>query len=193
MISQVDPTPAIAGKNFTLECSVDISPYYDPEDIIFNWFFGPSNSSLPSNVIMSAVTYSSNIYTSTIEFSPLSLSHSGMYTCQLWHNESWSQTTMVSVKCKNNNYSYFCYNYSYFLYLGLVIGFEEVDYQVLEGNKLRICFNVEGNKTKQAVANVSILQTNRTGDSINTTISIFYAAVLIKIQNLMISLQSIWS
>ena len=51
----------------------------------FQWFFNGSTS-LPSNVTDMPTVISnstSETYTSILQFSPLSLSHAGMYTCRL--------------------------------------------------------------------------------------------------------------
>ena len=77
---------ASAGDIFSLTCSATI--YIDdlPSDAgapTFRWYFGTNdNASLPSGVTsMAAVLSRNNIYTSTLQFSPLSQSHTGMYTC----------------------------------------------------------------------------------------------------------------
>ena len=91
----------IAGEiNFTLQCSACImSPLLDNVPVpTFEWFFGPDNSSLPSGVTISNVTNSSNTYTSTLQFSTLSESHSGLYTCRLGGNERLAANTNITVK-----------------------------------------------------------------------------------------------
>ena len=79
-----------AGETYSLTCSTilnsDSTPL--PSEVpspTFEWFFGPSNSSLPSGVTspMGTTFNSINTYTSTLQFSPLSQSHAGMYTCQI--------------------------------------------------------------------------------------------------------------
>ena len=94
-------TTRIAGEiNFTLKCSAYIRTL--PENVplpTFEWFFGPDNSSqLPSGVIVSNMMNSSNTYTSTLEFSTLSESHSGLYTCRLGGNERLAANTNITVK-----------------------------------------------------------------------------------------------
>ena len=104
-IGEMTITPSVSGigtigKMFTLSCSVNITPNPPPEDVpspSYEWFYGPTNNSLPSgvtvsnvtvsNVIVSNVTNSSNTYTSTLQFSPMLVSHAGMYTCRLGGNE----------------------------------------------------------------------------------------------------------
>ena len=57
----------IAGdQNITIDCSADITPNPLPKDVpspSFEWFYGPTSTSLPSGVTVSNVTNSSNIYT----------------------------------------------------------------------------------------------------------------------------------
>ena len=92
-----------AGKIFTLSCSVDITPNPLPEYVpspSFEWFFGPTNTSLPSGVTVSNVTNSGNTYTSTLQFSPLQESHAGKYTCRLGGNERLAANTMITVNGK---------------------------------------------------------------------------------------------
>ena len=93
----------IAGEiNFTLECSAYImSPL--PVNVPvpkFEWFSGPDNSSLPSQsgVTISNVTSSHSTYTSALQFSTLSESHSGLYTCRLGGNERLAANTNITVK-----------------------------------------------------------------------------------------------
>ena len=52
---------------------------------ILEWFFGPENSSLPSDVVVSNMTNNSN-YTSTLQFSPLYKNHAGTYTCRVGYS-----------------------------------------------------------------------------------------------------------
>ena len=77
-----------AGETYSLMCSTtlhsDSVPL--PSDVpspAFEWFFGPNNSSLPSGVTPIATVENGNTYTSMLQFSPLSQSHAGMYTCRL--------------------------------------------------------------------------------------------------------------
>ena len=81
-----------AGKtDYSLTCSVALfEPSRLPSDIPspnFQWFFDGS-ASLPSGVtvmptVMSSSNSTSEIYTSTLQFSPLSQSHTGNYMCRL--------------------------------------------------------------------------------------------------------------
>jgi hypothetical protein len=84
-------TAAVAGEAYSLTCSsILIDPVSLPDDVPspnFQWSFGGS-SSLPSGVTamptdMSSSNSASETYTSTLQFSPLSQSHAGMYTCRL--------------------------------------------------------------------------------------------------------------
>ena len=106
----ISSIPAIAGSNgltgiagdhdVTIECSVNITTNPLPEDIPypnFEWFFGSTNTSLPSGVMVSNVTNSGNTYTSTLQFSPLQESHVGMYTCQLGGNERLAANIEITV------------------------------------------------------------------------------------------------
>ena len=77
-----------AGEIYSLMCSAtlnsDSTPL--PSDVpspTFEWSFGPNNSSLPSGVSQPMTTGNGNTYTSTLQFSPLSQFHAGMYTCRL--------------------------------------------------------------------------------------------------------------
>ena len=79
----------IAGENnYLLTCSATIvDPVPLPPNIptpAFEWFFGPyGNASLPSGASPMATVQSGNTFNSTLQFSLLSQSHSGMYTCRL--------------------------------------------------------------------------------------------------------------
>ena len=84
--------PATAGEIYSLICSATlIDPIPLPTDLpspTFEWFFGPNgNASVPIGVILQGTTSnntSTNItYTSTLQFSPLSRSNVGKYTCRL--------------------------------------------------------------------------------------------------------------
>ena len=93
-----ESTTGTLGTSLTLTCLADIVPNSIPtQDVTFEWFFGPSISSLPSGVVKSNMSRSDNTYTSTLQFSPLQLSHEGMYTCQLWGNERLVAKTTISV------------------------------------------------------------------------------------------------
>ena len=93
-----------AGDNFVLVCRADnIIPNPPPEDVTFEWFFGPRNSSLPTGVTVSNVTNTSGTYSSTLQFSPLLLSHAGMYTYRLW-NSSHIASANITVFSKRTNF-----------------------------------------------------------------------------------------
>ena len=94
---------SIAGEIYSLTCSATLfEPVPLPSDAPspnFQWFFGPSgNASLPSGMISGLNnSYSTRItYTSTMQFSPLSQSHTGNYTCHLGA-ASLANSTMVTV------------------------------------------------------------------------------------------------
>ena len=99
-ISPPGPITATAGKTFTLECSADIAPsplHQNVPSQWLEWFFGPTNASLPSGVTVSNETISDNSYTSTLLFSSLRGSHAGMYTCRLRGNKTLAAITMIAV------------------------------------------------------------------------------------------------
>ena len=86
-----DPITATVGENIRLQCSVDITPTPLPQNTpfpTFDWYFGRTNTSLPSGATVSNVTKNGKTYTSTLQFSPLLVSHAGMYTCRLGGNAS---------------------------------------------------------------------------------------------------------
>ena len=83
-ISPSGSNNAYVGEDFSLVCSADIVTQDDSPSPHFQWFFGPNNDSLPFQTPMT--TNSGDTYTSTLQFSPLSQSHAGMYTCQLGGN-----------------------------------------------------------------------------------------------------------
>ena len=79
-----------AGETYSLICSATLHshnpPLPDPNipSPIFEWFFGPNgNAPLPSGLTPTATVLSSGTYTSTLQFSLLSQSHAGNYTCRL--------------------------------------------------------------------------------------------------------------
>ena len=78
----------IAGESYSLTCSATlVDPVPLPSNIpspTFEWFFGPNgHTSLPSGVAHIPTVQSGNTINSTLQFSLLSQSHSGMYTCRL--------------------------------------------------------------------------------------------------------------
>ena len=78
-----------AGETYSLTCSATLNsdsvPFFpDVPSPTFEWFFDPNNISLPSGVTPMATIFNFvDTYTSTLQFSPLSQSHAGMYTCRL--------------------------------------------------------------------------------------------------------------
>ena len=99
-VSGRDPSNANAEEicAFTLECSTVISPHPLPANVSypsFEWFFGPTNTSLPPGVTVFDVRNSGNQYISTLKFSPLLSHHFGMYTCQLGGNERLAASTTI--------------------------------------------------------------------------------------------------
>ena len=85
-------TAITAGKtDYSLTCSSTLfEPSRLPSNVPspnFQWFFNGS-ASLPSGVtatttVMSSSNSTSETYSSTLQFSALSQSHTGMYTCRL--------------------------------------------------------------------------------------------------------------
>ena len=85
-----------AGETYSLSCSAililpGILPTGTPTPT-FQWFFGPNgNAFLPSGLTTPATTsrmgtianLATTTYTSTLQFSPLSQSHAGNYTCRI--------------------------------------------------------------------------------------------------------------
>ena len=53
---------------------------------------------LPSGLSPPVTTNSGSTYTSTLQFSPLSQSHGGMYTCRLGRNERLAVSVTVTGK-----------------------------------------------------------------------------------------------
>ena len=78
-----------AGETYSLTCSTTLNSDSVPfpsgvPSPTFEWLFGPDNSSLPSRVTSPETTLNNvDTYTSTLQFSALSESHAGMYTCRL--------------------------------------------------------------------------------------------------------------
>ena len=87
-ISPLGSSSGSPGDDFSLTCSATIVDNHLPSDVpspTFEWFYGPSgNASLPFGLTpMATVSSNGSTYTSTLQFSPLSQSHAGMYTCRL--------------------------------------------------------------------------------------------------------------
>lgn len=87
----------IAGESFSLECSAFIEVPSKSFNPIFEWFFGPFNSSLPFGVTTSAVSRRNSSYISTLQFSPLQEYHSGVYTCRIEGDHNLSASTVIRV------------------------------------------------------------------------------------------------
>ena len=91
-----------AGETYSLTCSTTLHPdsVPFPSDVpvspTFEWFFGNS-SSLPSGVTSMGTTFNTvDTYNSTLQFSPLSQSHAGMYICRIGPG-SLANNNMVTV------------------------------------------------------------------------------------------------
>ena len=96
-ISPSQPNTAMAGENLTLECSTTIDPL--PENLtcpIIDWLFNEENISPPYS-LTPMESRNGITYTSTLQFSPLSQSHAGMYTCRFGGNERLAANVTVTV------------------------------------------------------------------------------------------------
>ena len=103
-------TATTAGqRDYSLNCSATLfQPASLPSNVPspnFLWSFDDSTS-LPSGVtamptVMSSSNSNSETYTSTLQFSRLSQSHAGMYTCQLGPgrlvNSVWIQVNGIKI------------------------------------------------------------------------------------------------
>ena len=90
---------SITGEEFSLTCSASLVVGQQSSNIPLSpieWFFGPNNAPLPSGVT-SVATSNGNTYTSTLQFSPLSRSHAGIYTCRLGAGRLLMNTTTINV------------------------------------------------------------------------------------------------
>lgn len=90
---------------FFLNCIAEIAPSSLSQSVftpVFEWFYGPSYTSLPSGVKVLNVSSTGNIYNSTLQFSHLQLSHAGMYTCQLCGKERMATVTL-NVECNGKS------------------------------------------------------------------------------------------
>jgi hypothetical protein len=79
-------------------CSAEIYHNPLPENVPypnFEWFFGQTHSSLPSDVTVSNVSERGSIYSSILQFSPLLPHHADMYTCRLGGNEGLSANIKI--------------------------------------------------------------------------------------------------
>ena len=91
-----------AGEEFSLTCSASLTikgnsqQSSDIPSMPFEWFFGPNKASIPSGVTPMAIN-NGDTYTSTLQFSPLSQSHAGNYTCRLGAGRLLVNSTMVTV------------------------------------------------------------------------------------------------
>jgi hypothetical protein len=78
-----------AEESYLLTCSATlVDPVPLPSNIptpSFEWFFGPNgDASLPSGAAPTSTNLQNNrTYTSSLQFSPLSQCHAGVYTCRL--------------------------------------------------------------------------------------------------------------
>ena len=88
---------SVGETNFTLTCSADIVLRSDSPHPTFEWFFGPTNTTVHNSSNMSTVTNSTrNTYTSTLHFVQLQESHAGLYTCRLGGNQRLATATTIT-------------------------------------------------------------------------------------------------
>ena len=118
--SSTDSMTTTAGeRDYSLNCSsILFDPSHLPDNVLspnFQWSFDGSGS-LPSGVnamptVMSSSNSTSETYTSTLQFSPLCLSHAGMYTCRLGPGRLVNNATVIVngmirlLAYTNSNYS----------------------------------------------------------------------------------------
>ena len=110
--ASTNSTTTTAGeRDYSLTCSATLFEYYGGLPSVvplpnFQWSFNGSPS-LPSGVtamptiMSSSSNFTSETYTSTLQFSPLSQFHMGLYTCQLGA-ASLVNSAMVTVNGKFN-------------------------------------------------------------------------------------------
>ena len=95
--SNEDPV-IIIGEAFYLSCAIRVTPFPLPQGVIapsLEWFFGPSNSPLPSGVTETSVTGSANTLNSTLHIAQLQHFHAGMYTCRVRGSERLAATSRI--------------------------------------------------------------------------------------------------
>ena len=87
-----------AGTSFSLECSATVEIQADSPTTEFEWFYGTNNGSvLPGATAVATVLGSGNTYTSTLQFSPLQESHTGIYTCRVGRNARLANNITIAV------------------------------------------------------------------------------------------------
>ena len=106
-ISPSNATIRTAEEFLNLSCSADIILDSLSQDVTFEWFFGPNNSTLPTGVIVSNVTNNGNTYTSTLQLSSLTQSHTGTYTymCRIGGNKRLAASATVTVSVNKSEVS----------------------------------------------------------------------------------------
>lgn len=98
-----DDFTGTAGDNITLTClaNITITNVAQTNDVTFEWFFNNSIwSSLPPGVTVLDVSRKDSVYSSTLQFSPLTLPHAGMYMCRLWKSSTQMASAKITVNCK---------------------------------------------------------------------------------------------
>ena len=104
-ISPSNATIRTAEEFLNLSCSADIVLDSPSQNVTFEWFFGPNNSTLPTGVTVSNVTNNSNTYTSTLQLSSLTQSHTGTYTCRIGGNKGLAASATVTVSVNKSKIS----------------------------------------------------------------------------------------
>ena len=100
MISPHNPR-AVAGQRYNATCSVRITTTPLPANTptpTFKWFYGPNKSMINTtgHDVTVSVQNISNRYVSTIDLTPFSVSHAGIYTCQFGGNEGLNASIIIT-------------------------------------------------------------------------------------------------
>ena len=99
-ISPAGPIIKASQESFSLNCSLPFSNPL-PQGVStpkLEWFFNSANSIFPHGVMMSNTTsMTGNVSISSLNFSPLLESHTGIYMCQIEGNGRQVATIMITV------------------------------------------------------------------------------------------------
>ena len=91
-----------SGDFTILLCSVNISPDPLPTNVpypTFKWFYGPNKAVIPARVTQSATIKNGSTYSSSLHFSTLQSSHSGVYSCRLGGNDELLTNIELFAQC----------------------------------------------------------------------------------------------
>ena len=115
-ISIVPSGDNVAGKNYSLKCTVNVTATND--QLVITWLNSTSDSEITSTtpriwVYMSGITGSAGSYSSTLTFSPLRASDAGMLTCEailgnVTDEEVENINIIVHSKYKNPKFPVYC-------------------------------------------------------------------------------------